>query len=153
MIISRLRSGKIRRFFFIALQLTLCLVFIFPAVASAHAILLRSDPAKDASYNEAIYTYDTTAETPPPLKRYELWRVEKGNLAARKKVSWSEFTEYAPSPPFPDEDFRLTAFGFPEPVGVKWPKPTPPYVWVLVAAGVAVGVVPDLVTRAVFGGQ
>src|SRR5216684_3500725 len=51
MIISRLRSGKIRRFFFIALPLALCLVFIFPAVASAHAILLRSDPAKDAVLN------------------------------------------------------------------------------------------------------
>ncbi len=51
MIISRLRSSKIRRFFFIALPLALCLVFIFPAVASAHAILLRSDPAKDAVLN------------------------------------------------------------------------------------------------------
>ncbi len=51
MIISRLRSSKIRRFFFIALPLALCLVFIFPAAASAHAILLRSDPAKDAVLN------------------------------------------------------------------------------------------------------
>src|SRR2546430_17017781 len=51
MIISRLRSIKIRRFFFIALPLALCLAFIFPAVASAHAILLRSDPAKDAVLN------------------------------------------------------------------------------------------------------
>src|SRR3989442_6062081 len=32
----------------IAVLLALCLLLLFPGVASAHAILLRSDPAKDA---------------------------------------------------------------------------------------------------------
>jgi len=51
MMVSRLRSSKVRRFFLIALPLALLLAFFFPATASAHAILLRSDPAKDAVLN------------------------------------------------------------------------------------------------------
>jgi hypothetical protein len=35
-----------------------------------------------------------------------------------------------------DEEFTLSAFGLPEPVGVVWEKRTPVYVWLLVAAGV-----------------
>src|SRR2546421_493940 len=42
MMVSRLRSSKVRRFFLIALPLALLLAFFFPATASAHAILLRS---------------------------------------------------------------------------------------------------------------
>ena len=35
-----------------------------------------------------------------------------------------------------DSEFTLTAFGLPEPVGVEWRKPTPIYVWLLVAAAI-----------------
>jgi hypothetical protein len=35
----------------------------------------------------------------------------------------------------PETDFTLTAFGFPEPAGVKWEKPFPIYLWLL-AGGV-----------------
>jgi copper transport protein len=48
---SRLGSYRLRRLFYIALPLALCLAFLFPITASAHAILLRSDPAKDAVLN------------------------------------------------------------------------------------------------------
>src|SRR6266487_4165068 len=37
-----------RRFLGFAVPLALCLTLLFPAIASAHAILLRSDPAKDS---------------------------------------------------------------------------------------------------------
>jgi copper transport protein len=37
-----------RRFLGVAVPLALCLTVLFPAIASAHAILLRSDPAKDS---------------------------------------------------------------------------------------------------------
>ncbi|MGZ3609750.1 MAG: copper resistance protein CopC [Ktedonobacteraceae bacterium] len=37
-----------RRFLVLAVPLALCLTLFFPAIASAHAILLRSDPAKDS---------------------------------------------------------------------------------------------------------
>lgn len=33
------------------------------------------------------------------------------------------------------EDFRLSQYGLPEPHGVEWRKPTPTYVWLLLAAG------------------
>jgi len=46
---TALMHGSItRRLLFIAAPLAVCLVLLFPATASAHAILLRSDPAKDA---------------------------------------------------------------------------------------------------------
>src|SRR5947209_9509635 len=45
---SRLRSTRLRRILLRALPLALCLTFLLPGIASAHAILLRSDPAKDA---------------------------------------------------------------------------------------------------------
>ena len=34
-----------------------------------------------------------------------------------------------------DTDFRLTAYGFAEPSGVVWQKPTPVYLWLLAGAG------------------
>lgn len=68
MMISLLRLSKVRRLFFIALPLALGLAFIFPATASAHAILLRSDPAKDAVLN-----------TPPQQVR--MWFTEDLNPA------------------------------------------------------------------------
>lgn len=48
LMISLLRASIVRRNFLIAAPLAMCVVLLFPAVASAHAILLRSDPAKDA---------------------------------------------------------------------------------------------------------
>ena len=46
---TALMHGSItRRLLFIAAPLAVCLVLLFPATASAHAILLCSDPAKDA---------------------------------------------------------------------------------------------------------
>ena len=68
MMISLLRLSKVRRLILIALPLALGLAFIFPATASAHAILLRSDPAKDAVLN-----------TPPQQVR--MWFTEDLNPA------------------------------------------------------------------------
>lgn len=36
-----------------------------------------------------------------------------------------------------ESDCTLTAFGLPEPVGLTWSRPTPIYVWLLVAAAIA----------------
>ena len=41
------------RFVFLAIPLALFLTLLLPGIASAHAILLRSDPAKDAVLNAA----------------------------------------------------------------------------------------------------
>ncbi len=45
---SRLHITAVQRRFLVAVLLALGLAFAFPAVSEAHAILLRSDPAKDA---------------------------------------------------------------------------------------------------------
>src|SRR6266581_1272311 len=50
---SLLRLNGLRRNIPIALLLAFCLAFLFPAIASAHAILLRSDPPKAARLNAA----------------------------------------------------------------------------------------------------
>ncbi len=49
----RLCSTMLRRILLKALPLALCLIFLLPGIASAHAILLRSDPTKDAQLNAA----------------------------------------------------------------------------------------------------
>src|SRR6266487_1666051 len=46
--ISILHRFTTRRFLLIGVPLAVCLTLLFPAIASAHAILLRSDPAKDS---------------------------------------------------------------------------------------------------------
>ena len=48
---ARLCSHRLRRFLFIALPLAFGLAFFLPTTVSAHAILLRSEPAKDAVLN------------------------------------------------------------------------------------------------------
>src|SRR5579872_1128162 len=50
---SRLRLKRFRRLCMIALPLALLMAFLLPLTASAHAILLRSDPAQDALLNVA----------------------------------------------------------------------------------------------------
>ena len=45
---SFLHRISTRRFLLLAAPLVICLTLLFPAKASAHAILLRSDPAKDS---------------------------------------------------------------------------------------------------------
>ncbi|HLG66088.1 MAG TPA: copper resistance protein CopC [Ktedonosporobacter sp.] len=47
------RLGAIRRLLLIAIPLALGLMLFFPLTSEAHAVLLRSDPARDAVLNEA----------------------------------------------------------------------------------------------------
>ncbi len=50
---SFLHLHKIRRMVLVAFPLALGLLFLFPTVSQAHAILLRSDPARDAVLTSA----------------------------------------------------------------------------------------------------
>jgi hypothetical protein len=76
----------------------------------------------------------------PPLKR--IWERDsevvflhddkiRNHLKRRMEVTLSHSERQ-----LGDEEFTLSAFGLPEPVGVVWEKRTPVYVWLLVAAGV-----------------
>jgi hypothetical protein len=53
-------------------------------------------------------------------------------LENRQKVDFSDYSDARVSA----EEFRLSHYGMPEPIGVEWKKPTPNYVWLLVGAGV-----------------
>ncbi len=48
-----LRANIAQRLFLIALPLALCLLLLFPGISEAHAILVRSDPARNSVINVA----------------------------------------------------------------------------------------------------
>ena len=81
------------------------------------------------------WTYGTTVgglEFPTGMKDLITYKVAKAppNMEITGRVLSIQLTDKTPA------DFRLTAFGFPEPAGVApLPKPTPRYVWILAAAG------------------
>src|SRR2546422_10843298 len=52
---SRLQVNSARRRLLIAALLAVCLALVLPGTSEAHAILLRSDPAKDAVLSAAPY--------------------------------------------------------------------------------------------------
>ena len=45
------------------------------------------------------------------------------------------FEKFELSDSVDEREFSFTKFNFPEPVGVVWDKPTPRYVWWLIAVG------------------
>jgi hypothetical protein len=74
------------------------------------------------------------ADDPVPLPLRERRTVTSSTSGGRGRETVMEY-KWAKEKADPSE-FRLTAFGLPEPPGVKWDRPTPTYVWVLLAAAV-----------------
>ena len=93
----------------------------------------RTDPEAGGEYYERVYTYDTTGAWAIPI-RAELWSANEKKPEA-KRLWVTEIEEFVSIPKMDPAEFRLSAFGLPEPVGVEWKKPTPRYLWFLVAAG------------------
>lgn len=96
--------------------------------------LIPEDPARDSTYYEFVYVYDPSGEWPVPVRR-ELWKLDEKRPEARTRTSVTEIEEYVPLPAVDEAEFRLSAFGLPEPAGVVWEKRTPRYLWFLAAAG------------------
>jgi hypothetical protein len=90
---------------------------------------------KQTTWLDWVYVYSSNGSSPPSLKRMEKWTRDPSDPKGDKLKQTTEFSEYEVVAAVPDEEFRLTAFGFPEPVGVVWHKPIPRYIWFLVAAG------------------
>ncbi|MBY0233193.1 MAG: hypothetical protein K2W96_28250 [Gemmataceae bacterium] len=96
------------------------------------------DPDPAQPEYEFVYSYDTSGEWAVPTK-HELWEMHPREPAKDNRRRLVEILEFAPATDWDESKFRLSAFGLPEPVGVEWPKPTPRWVWLLVAAaGLAV---------------
>jgi hypothetical protein len=56
-----------------------------------------------------------------------------------KTEIWVECNLDVPRTLPPDEEFTLSAFGLPEPLGVTWSKPTPWYLWLSLAGALCLG--------------
>ncbi len=93
------------------------------------------DPPSDPSeYSERRYSYTRGEGGFPALSRVERWgkaAADPGKLVLKEATTFSEFR---PAKVPPESDFRLSAFGLPEPVGVTWQKPIPIFVWITAGA-------------------
>lgn len=85
---------------------------------------------------EERYLYEAKEGTElPALKRIEEWVYNLQDPSKSRLRSTTEIDEFRRSPvPFPDSDFRLSAFGFPEPMGAPPLPPSRSWLWLLVAA-------------------
>jgi hypothetical protein len=88
---------------------------------------------------ESIYTYSPKiGEDYPRLERIEDWIRDQKEPAKSRRTRVAEITEFNHVDPIPDANFRLSAFGIPEPEGVEWPKPSKTWLWLL-TGGIALG--------------
>ncbi|MBX9580458.1 MAG: hypothetical protein K2X87_09130 [Gemmataceae bacterium] len=106
----------------------------FGTVESARADIQMNKTAGTSEYTVAA---ETRGGVPVPVRstRREYYPVPGGDL---EMVSQTEYAIDPTARP-PDAAFTLSDFGFPEPVGVEWPRPTPRYVWFVLAAVVCGG--------------
>ena len=90
---------------------------------------------------EEVYIYEPTQGEPfPALKREEQW-VRHGQAPDQdKQTLLTEVTELRRAGPFPDSDFRLSAFGIPEPEGIEPPPPSRLWLWLLLGGAALAGV-------------
>lgn len=96
----------------------------------------QDPPVSPRGYSERRYSYARADNGFLALAREERWRKTAAGtkqLALEEVITYSEFR---PIDAPPETDFRLSAFGLPEPVGVVWERATPHYVWILFGAGV-----------------
>ena len=96
----------------------------------------RVQGENDASYSGEVFEYEPAGEALPAIKHWEAWRKEGDGPEIRWQ--YCDVLEFRRAADFSEAECRLSAFGLPEPVGVKWEKPTRRYVWFLVAAVVFV---------------
>jgi hypothetical protein len=111
---------------------------------------LLLDPSRDwlpvahtASVRNQVGTGTHTSEFEfgpgphPPLRRV-VARMEYNFFDGSKPWQSTSTVEYdvrVPDPLPDTHEFTLSAFGLPEPPGVTWERPTPRYIWFLLAAG------------------
>lgn len=91
---------------------------------------------KTKEYIEELYFYEPEqGENLPKLKRMEKWLRNSQNSRQDKLINTTDIVEFRRVPErFPDADFRLSAFGLPEPMGVEQPEPSRTWIWLIVAA-------------------
>ena len=93
---------------------------------------------RSAGTLEISVTQQTIAGTPVPVQSVvrEVYPAASGDM----EIATDTAFRIDPTVELPDQEFTLTAYGLPEPVGITWSKPTPRYLWFLVAAGVFIAI-------------
>lgn len=87
-----------------------------------------------AGIERGNFTYDLTKKVPVLKGKTEERPEFKGRgetYSTKETYSYIHENDVE----IPDEEFRLSYYGLPEPIGVEWTKPTPNWVWLLFAAG------------------
>lgn len=85
-------------------------------------------------------SYEQTSEsvgTAPMLREFLSHSIERFlNPSGLFVIDMHSTLKYEYAPDYTPESFRLSAYGFPEPAGVAWERPTPRSVWFGAAAAV-----------------
>lgn len=87
---------------------------------------------------EEFYEYaeSDSAPFPTPLRITQTMRDSTGSPATNRQLSATDVLQYDHlDQPLPDSEFRLTAFGFPEPGGIHWDEPVSAWIWIAYAGG------------------
>jgi hypothetical protein len=97
---------------------------------------------KPGEYVEEIYSYrDIEGKPLPELERIERWLHDEQDTAKSRRTMATEIKEVRYGK-IPEAEFRLSALGFPEPVGVEWSRWPGTWFWLLTggfaSAGLAV---------------
>jgi hypothetical protein len=100
-----------------------------------------ADEDQNVATGQAIYSYESAGPGPLPVLR----RLEESGADPKDPSKWTivrvyTVSEFRASAPFSDADFRLSAFGLPEPEGIKWPKPPKTWLWLICGGVVFAGV-------------
>ncbi len=105
----------------------------YHTLQSAKADILINKSAGTLEYS---LTQQAVEGIPVPVRRVkrEVYPAASGGMDITSEATF----RIDPTVELPDENFTLTAYGLPEPVGVAWRKPTRNYVWFLATAAVFV---------------
>jgi hypothetical protein len=78
------------------------------------------------------------AGIPVPVHSISQQRFPAATGGAEEGLTIDDETKFNVDPTAnpPESEFTLSAYGLPEPVGVKWERPTSRYIWFLLGAGV-----------------
>ncbi|HXG09858.1 MAG TPA: hypothetical protein VNK04_08730, partial [Gemmataceae bacterium] len=91
-----------------------------------------------SKYIEESYEYEAEGAY-PPLKLIERTFRDRQDPTTSELAWRIEFTKFTRVAPLDEAEFRLSAFGLPEPLGVTWSKPTRWYLWLSLAGALCLG--------------
>jgi hypothetical protein len=96
-------------------------------------------PGAEGRITASLESIPSAAGPPIPKRVTQREEVNREGSGLMVFDSATQFELREINPPPPDEDFRLTAFGIPEPPGIEWKRPTPWWFWVAGGGIVLIG--------------